>query len=64
MTLNELRDLKSKTEKEIFKLIRSFEAEAGEKISGLYLDTNEYSMTPNGKKPTRIKREVIISISI
>jgi len=64
MDLNELRDLKSKTEKEIYKLIRTFESGAGERISGIYLDTNEYGIGPSGKKPTRIKREVIINISI
>ncbi len=64
MTLSELRDLKSKTEKDIYKIIRTFENEAGERISGLYLDTNEYGVGPNGKKPTRIKREVVINISI
>ena len=64
MTIGELRDAKSKTEKEIYKLIRTFESEAGEKISGIYLDSNEYGVGPNGKKPTRIKREIIINISI
>jgi hypothetical protein len=64
MTLEELREAKSKTEKEIYKLIRAFESDAGEKISGIYLDSNEYGVGPNGKKPTRIKREVVINISI
>lgn len=64
MTLDEVRTAKSKTEKEIYGLIRAFESEAGEKISSIYLDSNEYGVGPNGKKPTRIKREIIINISI
>lgn len=64
MILDELREAKSKTEKEIYKLIRAFESEAGEKISNIYLDSNEFGVGPNGKKPARIKREVIINISI
>ena len=64
MTLEELRKAKSNIEKEIYKLICTFESEAGEKINSIYLDSNEYGVGPEGKKPTRIKREIIINISI